>query len=92
MDYNGAASEQPTETQYVLRDGVRRTLLLEVAVPNNSFRVQRFAKVLESARSMSALKAMTASGYYYNPSTKIVTLRLVAGTNDWEELRIRRTD
>ncbi len=92
VDYDGAASELPRETQYVLRNGVRRALLLEVAVPNNSFRVQRYAKVLEPARSMSALKAMNASGYYYNPSKKIVTLRLVAGTSDWEELRIRRTD
>lgn len=92
VGFDGGVSALPKETQYILRNGVNQTLMVEVPVPNSSFRVQRHSKVLEPARSMTALKAMTSSGYYYDSATKVVTLRLVAGTNIWEELRIRRTD
>ncbi len=92
VGFNGGVSALPRETQYILRNGVNQTLTLEVPVPNNSFRVQRHSKVLEPARTKSALQAMSTSGYYYDSAKKVVTLRLVAGTKTWEELRIRRTD
>lgn len=65
--------------------------MVDVPVPSGSFRVERYGSVRTSATSKEALQTMTSSGYYYD-SAKIATLRLVVGTNTWEELRIERTE
>jgi len=89
---NGSATALPKETMYVLWNSPGRTMTVDVPVPNASFRVTRYGSVKTSASSMDALKAMTSSGYYYDPATKTVTLRLVPGSSTWEALRIERTD
>ena len=91
-EFNGGAAALPKETMYVLHNSQGRTLTVNVPVPNNSFRVERYGSIRQPASSMDALRAMTSSGYYYDSAAKVVTLRLVAGTNTWEELRIERTD
>jgi len=92
VEMNGGAAALPKETMYVLRNSENRTLMLDVPVPNSSFRVERYGSVRTPATSREALEAMTTSGYYYDAAAKVVTLRLVAGSNSWEELRIERTD
>jgi len=92
VELNGGAAALPKETMYVLWNSQGKTLTVDVPVPNNSFRVERYGGVRNPAASMDALRAMTSSGHYYDANAKVVTLRLVAGTNSWEELRIERTD
>ena len=92
VEMNGGAAALPKETMYVLRNSQTRTLMLDMPVPNSSFRVERYGSVRTPATSREALEAMTTSGYFYDAATKVVTLRLVAGSNSWEELRIERTD
>jgi cell migration-inducing and hyaluronan-binding protein len=92
VEFNGGAAALPKETMYVLWNSQGKTLTVDVPVPNNSFRVERYGSVRDPASSMDALRARTSSGYYYDANAKIVTLRLVAGTNTWEELKIERTD
>ncbi len=89
---NGGAAALPKESEWILRNGVNHTLSLEVPVPNSSFRVERYAQVLEPAPSKEALQVMPTSSYYYDSAAQVVTLRLVAGTKTWEALRIERTD
>jgi hypothetical protein len=41
-----------------------------------------------AARSLAELDAMTRSGYYYDPDTKKLHLRLVSTDTDYEELKV----
>lgn len=85
VDFNG---DTPTEARFVLWRGRGTWTQLSLDV-DPTFSVTRWGQNLASVASLTALAQRTESGYFYDPATTTLHLRIAAPNTDWEEIRVQ---
>lgn len=83
--FNGGT---PVDARFVLWRGNGRTLTLSLPV-SSSFSVNRWGWPIPEKNSLDGLAASDESSFYYNASTSLLHLKIVAEDTDWEEIRVR---
>ncbi|HEV2755151.1 MAG TPA: G8 domain-containing protein [Actinomycetota bacterium] len=81
--FNGGV---PDHVKLVLFNGRGRWVQLALRVPGPA-RVTRWGRALHQASGAAALAGRSDSGYWFDPATSTVHVKLF-GNGDWEEIRI----
>ncbi|MDQ3987493.1 MAG: right-handed parallel beta-helix repeat-containing protein [Actinomycetota bacterium] len=82
--FNGGT---PSEFRFVFWRGRGRWVRVEVPL-SPGFKVTRWGYPLASVSSLSALDQRIDSGYYYDPASSTLHLKLSGDDSDWEEIRV----
>lgn len=85
----GFAGTTPSEVRFVLWRGSGKWLNLSLPLTGD-FTVKRWGYAIPSLASAQALDSATESSYFYNSTTSILHLKVVADDTDWEEIRIKK--